>query len=128
MINLVILNFFLATYSESFQRYFMIFTHLNGVYYCYWQTNAMRTFFRNTVIMKTCIYVAVIWFYFNFYFNNLSSSIKKDIYLVLSKHLVYPFIFGRIIHNGSREYSKSFLPNETLLAFFILTIFTFHIN
>ena len=53
-----------------------------------------------------------------YFFNNCLSLAKKDIYLVLSKFLAYPLIFGNMIYTGVTnssflqpiKYFKLFLP------------------
>ena len=58
---------------------------------------------------------------------------KKDMYLVSSKPIPYPLIFGRNIHKGliflaslcAIKYLNPFLPKETLLDSVILLISIF---
>ena len=120
----------------------------------------MRTFFWYFIIMKICIDFSLIRFYFSFqifivayrvfvktffnsiadfdpnfinFFSILLSFIKKDIYLVPSKSLLYALTFESIIHKGtfcsesslfSTKYLKFFLSKETLVDTTILPMFT----
>ena len=67
------------------------------------------------------------------FFSILLSFIKKDIYLVPSKSLLYALTFGSIIRKGtfcsesslfSTKYLKFFLSKETLVDTTILPMFT----
>ena len=84
-------------------------------------------------LLITLLNLSQISLYFS---SNSSFFIKKDIYLVSSKSLLYALIFGSITHKDLAflpssypiKYLKSFLPKGTLLDTTILSMFTSYIK
>ena len=68
--------------------------------------------------MKSFFSVIAGFFQISFYFfNNSSSFIKKDLYLVSSKSLQYSLIFGSNIHKGL-AFLTSFVNNKIFKTLF----------